>query len=279
MFCWLWLMWSLKIGNGCNKAVVKGFVLHHFHRPALVKVCFLSVRLALRLSVLLCCTHTFCLSCLSLSVIPHPPNSWNRVSLVTPAPPPPFVPAHAFFLFLVLVKSGMARVFHHRNRHNRPTQPSTGSANRDQIKSIIQPVCVKAFFLPLALLQALMPYFRAVPAGRGGRGGRWRKFWTQTSFGKWSAAGNKHFNVQGKQWENHLTLWNVLQMNLHTTQAGDSCLRGRVPHRSHYLLQHFWCRLKILILIKSSKAAAMESKSSKTRCKAVPLQLPAHRRN
>lgn len=74
-----------------------------------------------------------------------------------------------FFLFLVRVKSGTASVFHHRNRHNRPCRPSSGSANRDQIKSIIPSVCAKAFFLlPPSLflsLRHLGPYFRAVPVG------------------------------------------------------------------------------------------------------------------
>lgn len=50
------------------------------------------------------------------------------------------------FLFLYKSESGMVSVFHHRNRHNSPAQPSLGSANRDQIKSIISLVCAKAFF-------------------------------------------------------------------------------------------------------------------------------------
>lgn len=120
-----------------------------------------------------CClrftAHILCVCRVFLSVIPHPQNSWNRVSLVIPPPPPPTpcpCTCFLFFLFLVRVKSGIASVFHHRNRHNRPSQPSSGSANRDQIKSIIPLVCAKAFFLlPLSLLEALAPYFRAVPAG------------------------------------------------------------------------------------------------------------------
>lgn len=76
--------------------------------------------------------HGLCVCSVFLSAIPHPQNSWNWVSLVIPPPPrPPHplpVPAHAFFrfyflffLFRVRVKSGVACVFHHRNRHNRPS--------------------------------------------------------------------------------------------------------------------------------------------------------------
>lgn len=97
-------------------------------------------------------TAHFCLLCLSLC--DSTPSEFLESSFPCyPATTPLPVPTHAFFLFLVLVKSGMASVFHHRNRHNRPTQPSSGSANRDQIKSIIHLVCAKAFFLfsPLSL--------------------------------------------------------------------------------------------------------------------------------
>lgn len=119
-------------------------------------------------SVLVYCTFTFSLSCLLLCVIPHPQNSWNQVSLVIP-PPPPSPSLHMLFLFLVLVKSGMACVFHHRNRHNRQTQPSSGSVNGDQIKSIIRFLCAKAFFLfPSLSLRHSHLILRAVPAGQGG---------------------------------------------------------------------------------------------------------------
>lgn len=118
--------------------------------------------------------HTHFLSVMSFPLCDSTPSKFLESSFPRSPRAAPFLrpcTCFLFFLFLVLVKSGMARVFHHRNRHNRPTQPSTGSANRDQIKSIIQPVCAKAFFLPLALLQALEPYLRAVPAGRGGTTG------------------------------------------------------------------------------------------------------------
>lgn len=82
---------------------------------------------------------------------------------------PPSRSLHMLFLFLVLVKSGTACVFHHRNRHNRQTQPSSGSVNGDQIKSIIRFLCAKAFFLfPSLSLRHSHLILRAVPAGQGG---------------------------------------------------------------------------------------------------------------
>lgn len=133
--------------------------------------------LCLCCSVSVYCTYTFCLSCLALC--DSTPSEFLELSFPRyPAAAPLPVPAHAFFLFLVLVKSGMACVFHHRNRHNRPTQPSSGSANRDQIKSIIQSVCAKAFFLfpslSLRHSRLILEQFQKDKEG----GGAWTKFWT-----------------------------------------------------------------------------------------------------
>lgn len=50
--------------------------------------------------------HIYFLSVLSCSVIPHPPNSWNQVSLVTP-PPPLSLSLHMLFFFLFLVLLGV----------------------------------------------------------------------------------------------------------------------------------------------------------------------------
>lgn len=104
-----------------------------------------------------CCAYTFYPLCLApCESTPSKFLESNFPRFPAIANPPPFPVMHMLFLFfrsLYYSESGMACVFHHRNRHNRPTQPSLGSANRDQIKSIIQSVCAKVF----SLLPSLLP--------------------------------------------------------------------------------------------------------------------------
>lgn len=129
-------------------------------------------------ALLRCCglLHIHGLSAISLSACDSTPSEFLESSFpcypTTAAPTSLSLHIFFFFLFLVLVKSGMACVFHHRNRHNRRTQPSSGSANRDQIKSIIRLVCAKAFFFfpLLSLLEALTPYRRPFQQDKEGGG-------------------------------------------------------------------------------------------------------------
>lgn len=78
---------------------------------------------------------SFLLQIYFLSVVSSSPwiHTLWILGLKFPSPPRPPVLAHAFLPFfhsLYCSESGMACVFHHRNRHNTPAQPSLGSTNR-----------------------------------------------------------------------------------------------------------------------------------------------------
>lgn len=116
-----------------------------------------------------------------LAMNPHPLNSWTQISL---APPP--VLAHAFLPFfhsLYCSESGMACVFHHRNRHNTPAQPSLGSTNRPNKINHSVGVC-KSLFSSLHSTSNRMRRVRA----------RLRTF--LTSFWCWSQT---QFDIKQKQ--------------------------------------------------------------------------------